>query len=195
MKIITILSNHTGSGQTTVAVNLAVGLIRQGCRVLIGGLGETNKLHDWLGISSAHDHSEALYASEVFRDKILWSSRQGLEWLELADHSCAALLCNPFLHKLKYDYLLLNPTSKEYCGLLTQISDAVMVCTDLSHDNEFEELKALEQYLQDAGGKAKTFSLILPNKIDTKEWEHNTNQLFALADYFGYEKIADPIPG
>jgi len=43
-------------------------------------------------------------------------------------------------------------------------------------------------------GKDNGIDLILPNKINTKEWEQNTQQLFTLADYFGYEKIADPIP-
>ena len=36
--------------------------------------------------------------------------------------------------------------------------------------------------------------LIISNKINTKEWEHNSQQLFALGDYFGYETLADPIP-
>jgi len=97
------------------------------------------------------------------------------------------------LEELGYDFLLLHPAGNEYYNFADTSVASTIVCTDLSHDNELEELQALEKCLQGLG-KGNGIDLILPNKINTKEWEQNTQQLFTLADYFGYEKIADPIP-
>jgi hypothetical protein len=36
--------------------------------------------------------------------------------------------------------------------------------------------------------------LVVLNKVNTKEWRNNTESFSLLADYFGYERISDPIP-
>jgi hypothetical protein len=105
-----------------------------------------------------------------------------------------AAVCLNALVKLDYDYLLLHPATEEDCRLFMTMADTVLVCTDLSQANELEELQAIELFLQNSLGKAKNINLIIPNKINTKEWDHNSQQLFALVDYFGAARIADPIP-
>lgn len=176
MKVISVISKYPGNGQTTVTVNLAAGLLRKGYRVLIGDWGNNEKLRKWLGITRQPDHG---------RSKIV-SSRLGIDILTVEN-----LLD---LSKLEYDYLLFQPASNEDCRLLNNVADVVIACTDFSHANELKELQALESNLQNLEGKVDNISLVLPNKINTKEWEHNSQQLFALADYFGFERIADPIP-
>jgi cellulose biosynthesis protein BcsQ len=112
--ILLVISIHPGSGQTTVLVNLASGLVRQGKRVLIGELGSSPKLRDWLGVAP--------------------------------------------------DY-----------------------CRATNYSTTLDNLQAVR-------GTSSGISLIIPNRIDTREWDHNSRQLMALADNFGFDKIADPIP-
>lgn len=197
IKVISVISKYLGCGQTTVMVNLASGLARKGYRVLIGDLGYNEKLYNWLGISQKQDPYIISHdTTNNIQPKILHSPL-GMDLVNLVLRPgifSESLVCLPALEKLDYDYLLLQPGCDEDCKLLKFISGAIIACTDLSHANELEELQAIEEYLQGSAGKAKSIALILPNKIDTKEWKHNSHQLFALADYFGYEKIADPIP-
>lgn len=100
----------------------------------------------------------------------------------------------PALKQLGYDYLLLHPATAGILQSLSRITDSMLVCTNLRYDNELLELQALQENLQAAGGKSRGISLIIPNRIDTREWDHNSGQLMALGEYFGFDKIADPIP-
>ena len=196
MKVVVVIAKHPGSGQTTVLVNLASGLVRKGYRVLIGELGRSEKLRNWLGIGWEHNTVMDGDIPDTSRIKArILSSRLGIDLLPQVvepdvQETPLRLTC---LEELDYDFLLLHPAGSEYYKFIDIPAVSVIVCTDLSHDNELEELQALEECLQSLG-KDNGIDLILPNKINTKEWEQNTQQLFTLADYFGYEKIADPIP-
>lgn len=194
MKAVAVMAKHPGSGQTTVLVNLASGLVRQGYRVLIGELGENEKLRNWLGIN--HKPKQVvdmdMPTTASIKAKIL-SSRLGIDLLPLLAEPQTTPLHLTCLEELNYDFLLLHPSGSEYYKSLDMLATTVIVCTDLNHDNELEEFQALEECLQGLE-KDNGIDLILPNKINTKEWEQNTRQLFTLADYFGSEKIADPIP-
>ncbi len=188
MKAVTVIAKHPGSGQTTVLVNLASGLVRRGYRVLIGELGKSERLRNWLGLNWDGN-------TIVDGDTRILSSQFGIDLLPLVvepdgQKTPIRLTC---LEELEYDFLLLHPAGSEYFKLLDMPAASVIVCTDLSHDNELEELQALENCLQGLGND-NGIDLILPNKINTKEWDHNSQILFTLADYFGYEKIADPVP-
>jgi cellulose biosynthesis protein BcsQ len=196
MKVMTVIAKHPGSGQTTVLVNLASGLVRQGYRVLIGELGESEKLRNWLGIGWEGDTIVSGDITDTSRIKTcILSSRLGIDLQPLVVEPDAqeTPLRLTHLEELDYDFLLLHPAGSEYYKFPDIPTTTTIVCTDLSHDNELEELQALEECLQSLGND-NGIDLILPNKINTKEWEQNTQQLFTLADHFGYEKIADPIP-
>ncbi len=196
MKVITVIAKHPGSGQTTVLVNLASGLVRQGYRVLIGELGRNEKLRNWMGIGWEDDTIVDGDIPDTSRIKTcILSSRLNIDLLPLVAEPDAqkTSMCLTCLEELDYDFLLLHPTGNEYYNFADTPAATTIVCTDLNHDNELEELQALEKCLH-SPGKDNGIDLILPNKINTKEWEQNTQQLFTLADYFGYEKIADPIP-
>jgi len=196
IKVIMIISNRPACGQTTVAVNLASGLSRKGYRVLIGDTGNNEKLRHWLGIDRQDTGTKA--AKPYLEDKQakIFSSRLGIDLLELRlkPEDYAAADYSPNLEKLAYDYLLLTPASSEDCQWLSAMADALIVCNDLAAAYELEELKTLEELWRASRINAVGIDLILPNKINTKEWEHNIEQLSILADYFGFEHIADPIP-
>jgi len=196
VKVVAVIAKHPGSGQTMVPVNLASGLIRQGYRVLIGELGKSEKLRNWLGIGSEIDTIVDGDITNYSRIKTrILSSQLGIDLLPLVvepdTHKTPLSLTH--LEESDYDFFLLHPAGSEYFKFTDTSVVSVIVCTDLSHDNELGELQALEECLQNLG-KGNGINLILPNKINTKEWEQNTQQLFILADHFGYEKIADPIP-
>ncbi|HHV15530.1 MAG TPA: hypothetical protein GXX58_03015 [Gelria sp.] len=184
MKVVAVIAKHPGSGQTTVLVNLASGLVHQGYQVLIGELGKSKKLRNWLGITSEQNQATGM---NIPVTPIL-SSLLGIDLLPLVSEP--DYLTD--LQEQDYDFLLLHPASNEYYNFADTPVASTIICTDLSHDNELDELQTLEKCLQSLGNDG--IDLILPNKINTKEWEQNTQQLFTLADYFGYEKIADPIP-
>jgi hypothetical protein len=65
----------------------------------------------------------------------------------------------------------------------------VLVCTDLQGEDEPEEIRQLLAKIP-----THEIGLIIPNRIETKERDHNSRQLMALGDLFGYEKLADPVP-
>ncbi len=186
MKVISVISKHQGNGQTTVTVNLASGLARQGYQVLIADLGTGNKLCNWLTSQNPN---------RINIDNQVFTSPLGMDLFKIEPGTSQKIEeCLTDLEKYDYGYLLLQPASEEECRLANNIADVTITLTDLSHDNELKELQTLEYYLQNLPGKANGIDLILPNKINTKEWEHNSQRLFALAEYFGYERIADPIP-
>ncbi len=194
LKIITIVSNHPGSGQTTITINLASGLARQGFQVLIANMGNNEKLYNWLGIISEYKMEAN---SKDNNSSPILASRMGIDLLKMTvklDISSDTKFLSADLEGLNYDYLLLLPESQTDCCLLNQLSDYLIACTDLSHPNEVADLISLEKKLHESEGAANRISLLVLNKINTKEWEHNSQQLFALAEYFGYERIADPIP-
>lgn len=193
MKAVAVMAKHPGSGQTTVLVNLASGLVRQGYRVLIGELGANEKLRNWLGTSQEQNQVADINIPANDIKPAILSSRLGIDLLPLVAEPQITPRHLTCLEELNYDFLLLHPSGDEYYKSLDMLTTTVIVCTDFSHDNELEEFQALEECLQGLG-KGNGIDLILPNKINTQEWEQNTQQLFTLADYFGSEKIADPIP-
>ena len=196
IKVIMIISNRPACGQTTVTVNLASGLRRKGYRVLIGDTGNNEKLRHWLGIDRQDTGTKATKPYLEDKQAKIFSSRLGIDLLELRlkPEDYAAADYSPNLEKLAYDYLLLTPASSEDCQWLSAMADALIVCNDLAAAYELEELKTLEELWRASRINAVGIDLILPNKINTKEWEHNIEQLSILADYFGFEHIADPIP-
>ncbi len=196
MQVLVLTSTHSGSGQITVLVNLASGLVRQGKRVIIGQLGPGERLYGWAGIDPDVGVA-SLSGTGIDNLKAhIGTSRLGIEILTLAageDDNPPIDLIRGHLEAMGYGYLLLNPTSDSGCRQ-SALSDAkILVCTDLQGGNEVQEIQELQGRWQ-AWGIQDGINLIIPNRIETKEWDHNSQQLMALGDHFGYEKLADPIP-
>lgn len=192
MKTMAIVSSHHDAGQTTLAVNLTSGLAQKGYRVLIGAIGDNQKLYNYLGIEA--EPKTALNSRDKQNHPIP-TSQLGIDLMSFKPRLDGSIeLTLPILGNTVYDYLLLIPATKTDCSLLGNLFEYLLVCIDFNCDKEVEELIALEKYLQGLSGKSKVISLIIPNKMNSKEWANNSQQLFALADYFGTERISDPIP-
>jgi cellulose biosynthesis protein BcsQ len=195
MKIISIISKYPGCGLTTIGVNLASSLARKGYRVLILDLAQSEKLCNWLDIKPKSDQViDSMDHTDRVVSKIA-SSSMGIDLLSLPTNlqrPVDTTELSHILNTLGYDYLLIHHSNPTDVNLPQDMIELVIACTNLSQSNELDELQAMETYWQDTKGHG--IDLILPNKINTKEWEHNSQQLLALAEYFGYEKIADPIP-
>lgn len=189
LKILSIVSIHPGSGQTTIAINLASGLVRNGYRVLlIVNMNSNDKPGKWLGIDRDQHGSP---------DNQILTSRMGVDLLNMnscSEDTGAKNVLAARLKGLDYDYVLFLPAYQSDSCLLNGICDYLIACTDLSHSNTVAEIISLENDFNDLTQPANRISLLVLNKINTKEWEHNSQQLFALDDYLGYERIADPIP-
>lgn len=200
MRIISMISARPGCGRTTVAVNLAAGLICKGLTVLIAETSPSKKICEWLGISEIKPNQTMLPEAEHDTPFKITGTRLGMDLLQTTDtfpSLTAVPDLPPSLNKLDYDYILFLPADGEDCRHTCSFANLVLVCTDLSinDEDELETFKTLENALQTARTKTSGIDLIVPNRIDTKEWDHNTAQLFNLADFFGFEKLADPIPG
>ncbi len=206
MQVLAMLSAHPGSGQITVLVNLASGLAWRGKRVLIGQLGPSRKLLNWLGVAADGNSCDSDLAGN--RDTAVNQIKPVRFGLDLLNIPVSRMERNfletlePILAQLGYDYLILNPTVPE-AGTLIPSHARVLVCTDLQGKNEAAEIQELQRKLQmnrltvkmqTGEGAFPEICLIIPNRVNTKEWGHNNQQLSALSEYFGYEKLADPLP-
>lgn len=194
MKRIAIISIHPGAGQTTLTVNLGSALALKGSRVLVLTVGDNHKLYDYLDAAARHK------SNHDFRDandpivKKTWMGMDILGFTPKNNKPAESAWLTSFMVKTDYDYLLLIPAAKSDCKLLADFYEHLIVCVDFSSEKEIEALIALDKEMQQLPVNNKSVSLIVPNKMNSKEWEHNSHELFALADYFGAEKIADPIP-
>lgn len=191
MKVITIVNSHAGSGQTTVTVNLAAGLLAKGHRVLILDWGRNEKLRHWLGVELPPNDA-GLDSSNPTT-----TTRWGVNLLSRADEDpkqSTAELVRSLQAAAVYDYLLIHPASPEYREAALGLESRLAICTDLEHPDELGSIQALQQCLSGDALVLKPVDLIISNKINTKEWEHTSQQLFGLGDYYGYRVLADPIP-
>lgn len=173
MKKILIIASHPGAGQTTLAVNLGSGLARKGHRVMIAAAGDNHKLHDYL---DSLQRENARGDGESVQIPFLEIAAMGL------------------LLEKDVDYLLLVPEEEAECEILIGEYDHLLVCIDFSGEEEVKKLTDWEEILPNRPGGNGGITLIVPNKMNSKEWEHNSQELFALAEHFGPERIADPIP-
>ena len=174
MKKIVVVASHPGAGQTTLAVNLGSGLANKGHRILIAAGEENYKLYDYLGVSRQDDIQTSSLGVDII------SFAQGIYMYDVDPE--------------EYEFVFLIPGNKKEWGLIIDRYDHLLVCIDFTGETEIKELITLEKEIQDLSAEQKRISLIVPNKMNSKEWEHNSQELFTLADYFGADKIADPIP-
>ncbi|MEA1961135.1 MAG: hypothetical protein U9N81_07640, partial [Bacillota bacterium] len=153
MKIISLLSSHTDTGQTTVAVNLSVGLCNKGLKVLVCNLNSNMKLYHWLGIELNQVKSVNLYPDlQEIMDHI-YQSDLGIDVLYLGSHPEATIFESDYvldmIQNLNYDYLILNPGErKEDLMIAAQLADNVIACTDLKHEDETCRLEKLQKELE-----------------------------------------------
>ena len=185
-KNVLVLSARAGAGQTTISVNLAVALSRQGHKVLIAAKGSNAKLFAWLGLEPTVVACLPP-AKHTFLQPV--PTRLGVDfcYLATADNIPATLAA-------LYQYIFLLPAQAPDCESLLPGCSHIIVCDSPENKAAPAQLISLEQRLSQLLGKSQPISLVVMNKINTKEWHNNLEYFSALADHFGYEKIADPLP-
>lgn len=186
MKKILLVSDHSGSGQTAIFVNLAAGLAQRGNKVMMVDSGNSQRLTNWLNRMKDRQLEVNINKTDQQILKIL----PGVDYLKI----CENVDQTNQLHilDLQYEYLLTSIVKLEDCGQFLSSDEFILFCTDLLSSREIEEITEIEARLVQV--KASGIDLIVPNKINTGEWRRNEGLLTALADHFGLEKIADPIP-
>lgn len=194
MRTIALVSSHAGTGKTTVAVNAAKGLERRGYRVILHGVGHIGDLCDRLGQPSINNRESFvnLESGQVIK------SLMGVD-VFLGDKEKSDLphydKVHALLEKQGYDYLILDTDNQnENIAIAAALADIIIACTDLAQNDEPQQLAHLNELIKNRSGLQKCINLIVPCKINTKEWTNNSHVLFSIADQIGYENIADIIP-
>jgi cellulose biosynthesis protein BcsQ len=191
MRTISIISTRPGTGKTTVSVNAAKGLEKRGYRVIIHGLQQNEHICTWLGkVSTAEIENikPAQIVKTIMGVDVLNHDEEKLE-PDYYDNVVS------LLDKMGYDYLILDTDNdKKSTGIISDLSDTIVACTELAPDDEPQQLAELNRLIENSSRLRKGINLIVPCKIKTNEWTKNSQTLFTIAERVGYENIADLIP-
>ncbi len=181
MRTVGLVSWESGTGQNTVAVNLAMGLTRRNKRVLLVNLNHNMRVYHWLRTAA---DGEGLSFGRIY------SSASGVDFIYPANDMGFAK------EKLSYDYAILNIGGDDavYCELGIRCSDLMIACTRLQSPRECLQLLDLQYIVKRNRQDNQGFDLLLPMQIHSGEWTINSQRLYELAEAFGEEQIADFLP-
>lgn len=172
MQTIILLSTQPCTGKTTALINVATGLIRQGQRVLLGNLKKDPVFRTWLALPST---GTGVFPSRLGADILLAPG----EWCSQDNN---------------WDYLFLEMDRdlSRWSSFISR-ADQLWCCIEAGKEAP-RAIVELDQAVRFLTGGAQGIDLIIPGLGKAGEWESNSRQLLALADYFGAEKIADLLP-
>jgi len=182
MKTIALVSTHPCSGKTTIAVNLAAGMIIQGYKVVLLEMGDQDIVHEWLCTNQdIPENMTGCLSTDMGFDLVLVPDSNADELIDLQDLAY-------------YDYAIIDSGNDidDYMGILHGVN-IIAACTDL-RASEPNLLPLLDQNISAGSKNTKSIDLIIPTMINTSEWNSNTEILFQLMNYFGEDKIADMVP-
>jgi len=181
MRTVGLVSWEYGTGQTTAAINLAMGLTRLNRRVILVNLNHSMRVFLWLRTPASGD--------ELSFDHI-YSSSSGVDFVYPAADM------RLILDTSSYDYAILNIGGDDavYCKEGIRCSDLIIACTRLQNPNECCHLLELQSKIQTSRPDNQGLDLLLPMQIHSGEWAVNSQRLFELAEAFGDDKIADYLP-
>lgn len=173
MQIVILLSPQPETGKTTAMINVATGLIRQGRSVLLGNLKEDPVFRTWLELPST---GPGIFSSHLGADILLTPE----EWI------CHDYKCNYLFLEMDPDLLSRQPS-------FAPCATIIWCCIKAGQESPANIIE-LDQAVRSRPGHTPGIDLIVPGLGQAGEWESNSRQLLALADYFGEEKIADLLP-
>lgn len=169
MKLLAVTSIREGAGKTTLAVNLACGLARGGYPVAIVDMGRDSAARRWLEKLSGLPSGLALASWEELRQGI--DERAGVAVVDLE---------------------LTDPPGAEVFAR----ADVVMAVIGFAGDMpDRDELDRIERKVQSIRQKETGIDLVVPNRVNPREWKENENKLMTLIEVWGEERIANPVPG
>ena len=179
MRTVGLVSWEPGTGQNTVAVNLAIGLARQAKSVIILNLNRSMRIYEWLcdNAGKADLSFNHIYSSSLGVDFIYPEPGQAF-----------------VMKKPDYDYVILNIGGEEFCKLGMPHCDLIIACTRLKSPDECKQLLELQLKVKKFRQDERGLDLILPMQVHSGEWKINSQRLFELAEVFGDEIIADFLP-
>jgi len=177
MKSILLGSGRPGAGIITIAINLAIGLVRRGYRVLLASAQTNRTLTTWL---KGTEERPAGLLTEY--PSLKWYD-QPFNFTELKTHN------GKF-----YDYLLfIGGAEIELIKQWQEKPPPVLWIVEVGNDY-IEEIVAIDRELRQGYGKTTGIDLVVPNKAHPGEWKKTSEWVFDLGDRLGWEKVADPIP-
>ena len=183
MKKIAFTSARNGGGKTTIIVNLASGLAQRGKSVLLLDMDNNDMLYKWLEIE------------KPVKEAGIISSCMGIDLFAFPDKIDINIESFSLPGNLNYDYLFIEADAQSsFMETAIGLADIVVVVSDLISEDEPGLIIELDKRIQNISGGKHNINLLLPSRINAKEWENNSKILFTLAEYFDYEKIADLIP-
>lgn len=198
MQTISLVSIHAGTGKTTIAVNAAKGLQRKGYRVIVHNIGQKRDLYEWLSPTQTNGPDELISETDKGKPAQILTTPMEVDMLlddtKKSDLTYYNETCT-FLEQQGYDYLILDTDSGEKSmELAAALGDMIIACSDLSKNDEAQQLAKLNRVIETRSRQQKGINLIVPCKVNPQDWTNNSQVLFSIADRVGYENIADMIP-
>lgn len=172
---IVLLAVRPGAGVNTIALNLGIGLSHYKNKVLL--TSSYVSLSDWLGCGGTRE-SSLLQRNPAFSWRLL-SDNNGSISQDIASGM---------------DYCLYVPPHKEWLAGFLNIFPALVLSVIDGSQAVLSDIKALNDYLKNLRPDGRGIDLVVPNKVKPGEWSENSQLIFDLAEYLGWDKIADPIP-
>lgn len=177
-----LLSAHPGTGKTSIAVNLAAALVRNGKRCLLVETDPDSPVFPWLSLEPPGDGGYNKTMPTKIKDVEIYtpaSPGEISDKLESFD---------------RFDYIFLEAHRTADIEVMARSADHCIAVSDLGVENEVALLIDLDRQVRAASDQKKSIRLIILTKIVPGEWEQSSAALFKLAEYFEPEQIADPIP-
>ncbi|MGI6453273.1 MAG: hypothetical protein ACOX0E_07425 [Syntrophomonadaceae bacterium] len=180
MRAISLISAHPQAGKTTLAVNLASGCSLKGLRAALATPAINGFLFNWLGINPPAIGQISNLPSPFGFDIMTYDyQKDPYEFIKLINF---------------YDLIFFDTANTfDSQKFAISCSDLVLLCTQLAPE-EVPSIVRLNNKLLKVFLQNKSIDLIVPNRINTREWAENTQHLMSLAHILGPDKIADMIP-
>lgn len=174
-----LISTHDMQLRRIVAIQLASALTGRGYCCLTSSLGDRDEFGSLCEIGGGHDLP---VASSPLGFDVLLSDRENL--VPAVDEISPA-----------YHYFVLDgECAREQLALVVRIADRLLLCTDLQ-TGELNRAKRVDRRIRWLTGNRQALHLIIPCENSPADWPRHGQEILDLADYFGYERIGEPVPG
>ncbi len=186
------IAAQDASGQTTIACNLGAAMKEQGRKPLVVSLYENQRLLFWNDIPSvscppAENRETIVPGKGKLPDFLIFPFEKESSFARLPK----------ILSTLAYDCFLIL-TGNTFAHFPASLPETIppkshfLLCTTLENPDDSHIIQDfLLTFRQKTG---REIDLLIPNKLQVREWENNSRQLMELGEELGYEKMVDMLP-